>query len=96
MGKYRTKTIQADLGIFSKYSDINRHMQAYSEACRTKAFPNPGIFRTLVYSEPGYGQKPWFIQNLGTFRILLYSEPEAYSEPWEIPMMEHIVKIVNG
>ena len=86
MGKYKTKTIRADLGILTHipaYSDISthiqpdiiRHIQAYSEPCVT-----------LTYSEPWQIHNQMRIQNLGIFGNLAYSEPwylktPAYSEP---------------
>ena len=57
MRKCKTKSVQADLGIFT-------HIQTYSELCVTLAYSeseaysepwyiqNPDIFRTLVYSKP--------------------------------------------
>ena len=70
MGKYKTKTIRADLGILTHipaYSDISthiqpdiiRHIQAYSEPCVT-----------LTYSEPWQIQNQTHIQNLGILRNL--------------------------
>ena len=76
IGKYKAKAIHADLGIFthiSTYSDISRHVQAYSGILRT--------LLTLKYS------KSWFIQNLdkfrarGIFRTLVYSEPSHIQNP---------------
>ena len=61
------------------YSDKLKHKQvypqAYSEPC------NPGIFRTLVYSEPAACSEPWYIQNPGVFRILVCSEPWYIQNP---------------
>ena len=74
MGKYKTKAIQVDLGIF-------RHIQTYA-ARHIQAYSKP--FLSLTYSDP------WHIQNLdkfrtrGIFRTLESSEPEAYSEPWGV------------
>ena len=70
MGKYKTKAIQADLGILTHipaYSDISRHIQrdiirhiqVYSESCVT-----------LTYSEPWQIQNQTHIQNLGILRNL--------------------------
>ena len=80
MGKYKAKSIQADLGIFTHitaYSDISRHIQVYSEPCVT-----------LTYSEPCQIQNQTRFENPGkfrtrrVFRTLVYSEPWLYSEPW--------------
>ena len=51
MGKYKTKAIQADLGIFmniSAYPGIfsRTNLDIFRTLC------NPDIFRTMVYSEP--------------------------------------------
>ena len=82
MGKYKTKTIRADLGILTHipaYSDISTHIQpdiirhAYSGIFRTLC--NPDIFRTLANSEPDA------YQNLGIFRNLAYSEPWFVQNP---------------
>ena len=73
MGKYKTKAIQANLGIFT-------HIPAYSDISDIfKYIQNPGkfrtrrVFRTLVYSET------WLTQDPGLFKNLAYSEPETYS-----------------
>ena len=84
MGKCKIKGIQADSEIFthlSTYSDISRHnqtysgiIQAYSESCVTLTYSehwyiqNPGIFRTLVCSEPETYSEFQAIQNPGIFR----------------------------
>ena len=79
MGKYKTKTIQADLGIFRHIQAYSaRHNQAYSAIFRTLC--NPDMFRTLANSEPDAYSEPWQIHNqmriqgLGIFRNLAYSE----------------------
>ena len=81
MGKCKTKTIQADLGIFthimaySRIFRLSRHIQAHSGIFRNYSgifwtLCNPGIFRTLLY------WASWHIQN--------QNMSEAYSEPWYI------------
>ena len=83
------------------YSDIIKHIQAYSgiiraysEPCVTLAylelwyFQNPGISKTLVHSEPQTYSESWAIQNPGIFR----SEREAYSEIYQISTMERFEK----
>ena len=90
MGKCKTKTIQADLGIFTllwhihAYSDcpdIFRHIQAYSGTIQ--AYSEPCV--TLGYSELCYIEHPGIfktricqrhIQNPGTSTIVAHSEPE--------------------
>ena len=57
MKKCKANAIQADLGIFYRYSDILRHRKGYSGIIQAysgifRNLCNPGIFRTLVYSEP--------------------------------------------
>ena len=59
-----------------------RIIQAYFEYC------NPGIIRTLVYSESRHIQNQWHIQNPGLFRTLGYSEPKVYSGPCQTSTME--------
>ena len=64
MGKWKTKAIQIDLGItrHSHMQKLSRHIQAYSKPYVTLAYlelwyiQNPGIFITLVYSEPQFFQ----------------------------------------
>ena len=84
MGKYKTNTIQLDLGIFTHIPassniyrhiqpDIVRHIQAYSENCLT-----------LIHSEPGQIEKQKHIQNLDIFRTM------ACSKPWHIQNQRHI------
>ena len=50
MGKYKTKTIQTDLGTFRHNWAYPGIIQAYSDIF--KSLCNAGIFRTVVYSEP--------------------------------------------
>ena len=84
MGKYITKAIQADSGIFEHIaaysdrsrdiqSDIIRHTKAYSEPCAS-----------LTYSEPWQIQNHRHIQDLGIFRTLVCSEP------WHVQNQRHI------
>ena len=84
MGKYKTKTIRADLGILTHipaYSDISthiqpdiiRHIQAYSEPCVT-----------LTYSEPWQIQNQTRIQNPGKFITRHVFRTLVYSETWLI------------
>ena len=78
MEKYKTKIIQADLGIFTHipaYSDIFKHKHTY-----------PGIIRT--YSEPSVTLaylEPWYIGNTSIFRTRSIFRTVAYSESWCIP-----------
>ena len=84
MGKCKTKTIQADSGIFMQhiqaYSDIFRHNQAYSRVIKT--YSEPCV--TLAYSEFWYIQNPGMFKARGIFRTLLY--PKL----WHIPNQKHI------
>ena len=65
-GKCKTKTIQADLGIFTHipvYSDIFRNWSGiFWTLC------SPCIFTTLIYLESWHIYKQWNIQNTGIFR----------------------------
>ena len=73
MGKYKTKAIQADLGIFTHipaYSDISGIFKYIQNSGK---FRTRRIFRTFVYSET------WLNQDPGLFKNLAYSEPETYS-----------------
>ena len=93
MGKYKTKAIQADLGIFRHNQTYSGIIQIYSESCVVLAYSEPsyiqnsgifrirGILRTLAYSKTWHIQNRTHIQNPGIFRTLAYSKPEAYSEP---------------
>ena len=99
MEKYKTKIIQADLGIFTHihaYSDIFKHKQTYPGIITTysdmfRTLCNPGIFRTLVYCEYQYIQNQKHIQNRGIFRVLVYSRN---SRP-VVFLGEGILKIYN-
>ena len=88
MGKYKTKAIQADLGIFRHIQAYSaRHNQAYSEPCVTLTCSEPwqihnqmriqglGIFRNLAYSELWFVQNPGIFRTRGIFMALIYSEP---------------------
>ena len=90
MGKYKTKTIRADLGILTHipaYSDISthiqpdiiRHIQAYSEPCVTLAYSEPWQIQNQTHIRTLVYSETWLIQNPGLFKTLTYSEPEAYS-----------------
>ena len=84
------------------YACIFTHSGVIQEYLGTFWSPsNPGIFRTLTYSEPWYipnsgifqtqvYSELWIIQNLGLFRTLTYSEPDRYSEPWHIQNHNHL------
>ena len=75
MEKYKTKAIQADLGIFRHIQAYSaRHNQEYSDIFRTLC--NPEIFRTLTRI-----QNPGKFRTRRVFRILANSELDAYSEP---------------
>ena len=80
-GKYKTKAIQADLGIFTHipaYSDISTHIQP-DIIRHIHAYSEPSV--TLTYSEPWQIQNQTGIQNPGefktrrVFRTLVYLEP---------------------
>ena len=101
MGKYKAKSIQADLGIFTHitaYSDISRHIQVYSEPCVTLTYSEPDAYR-----EPWQIQNQTRIQNLGIFRTLALFRTLVCSKPWHIlnqrhvngPTPEHFSEIVN-
>ena len=88
MGKYITKAIQADFGIFEHIaacsdrsrdiqSDIIRHIQNPVQAWHIQnpgKFRTRGIFRTLVYSEPWHVQNQRHIQDPDIFRTQTYLE----------------------
>ena len=74
MKKFKTKAIQTDEGIFTHilaYSNIFKHKQRIG-IFRTLC--NPGIFRTLAYTEQKAYSESWYIENRGIFRTLVYSE----------------------
>ena len=81
MGKCKTKTIQADLGIFthimaySRIFRLSRHIQAHSGIFRNYSgifwtLCNPGIFRTLLYWASWHTSKPEYVR--GIFRTLVH------------------------
>ena len=85
MGKYKTKAIQVDLGIFRHIQAYAaRHIQAYSKPFLSLHIQTPGIFRTLTNSEPEAYSEPWFIQNPGIFRTRGIFRSLVYSEPWGV------------
>ena len=61
MGTFKTKAIQADLGIFT-------HIPAYSSIFIIRLIQE--LFRHIQNFV-----KPWHVQNPGMFRTLAYSEP---------------------
>ena len=80
MGKYKTKAIQASLGIFMHIWAYSGNIQPYSEPCVTLAYSEYWynqnseifkiryIFRTLVHPKLWYIQNQRHIQNPGLFR----------------------------
>ena len=92
MRKYKTKAIQADLGVFTHilassdisrhiHPDVIRHIQAYSE---------PWVM--LTFSEPWYIQNPDKFRTTGIFRTtLVYSEPDSNSEHSELSSLTFLV-----
>ena len=78
-----SRQIQAYSCIFrhiQAYSNISRHNQAHSGIFCTLC--NPGIFRTLSYSEFWHIQNQRHIQNPTVSKSLAHSELETYSECW--------------
>ena len=87
-------------GIIRHIQELFRHIQAYSEPCislaqnhntsRTltylfqKHIQNPGIFTTLIYSEP------WYIENAGIFKI------RGILITLSTSTMKRFAKVVNG
>ena len=84
MGKYKTKAIQADLGMFMHNQAYSGIIQAYTDAQRTLC--NPGTFRTLALSKLAACSEPWYIQNPNPG---LFRNP-VYPEPWLIQNQRHI------
>ena len=75
ISKIKEHNIQVDLDIFwhiLAYSDILRYKQAYIETIQAyrnilRTLCNPGIFRTLVYSEREAYSEPIHTENPGMF-----------------------------
>ena len=81
MGKYKTKAIQADFGIFTHipaYSDISRHIQP-DIIRHIEAYSKPCV--TLTYSEPWHIQNQRHIHDPDIFRTQTYLEPEYIQNP---------------
>ena len=74
MGKYKTKAIQTDLGIFRHNQTYPEIIQANSEPCVTLIYLKLWYTRTLTYSEPEAYSEPWHIHNAGIIKTLLYLE----------------------
>ena len=95
---YKTKAIQANLGIFMHilaYWSIFRHIQAWSGIFRNysgifKTLGKPLIFRTQEYSEPEGYPESWNNENSGIFRTRRHIQNPGifrtliYPEPWYI------------
>ena len=64
--------------MFTHIQAYNKHIQATEGSVQPWHISNPGIFRTIAYSEASY------IQNSCLFKILVYSEP------WRIQNLRHI------
>ena len=73
MGKCKIKVIETDLGTFKHNQAYAGIIQAYPGIFKT--LYNPGIFRTVLYSESWYVENQKHIQNPGIFTSLVYSEP---------------------
>ena len=82
MGLCKTKATQTDLGIFRHNQTYPGIIQGYSGIFKT--LRNPGIFRTVVYSESSHIQNQKHIQKLSIFTSLVYSER------WHIQNPRHI------
>ena len=102
MGKCKIKVIEIDLGTFKHNQAYPGIIQAYPGIFKTLC--NPGIFRTVLYSESWYVENQKHIQNPGIFTSLVYSEPrifrtlaysksEAYSEPCQTCTMNYFGKL---
>ena len=89
MGKQKTKAIQTDLSTF-------RHNQAYPGIIQvTMEYLEPGISRTLTWSEPEAYSEPWHIHNPAIFRALGYSKSEIYSGTCQTSSMGAFCKNYN-
>ena len=104
MGKCKTKAIETDLGTFMHNQAYPRIIQVYSGIFRTLC--DPGILKTVVYSEPWHIQNQKHIQNPGMFTTLVYSEPmyiqnagifkiRGIFELCQTSTMKRFAKIVN-
>ena len=76
MGKCKTKAIQTDLGTFRHNQAYPGIIQAYSGIFKTLC--NPGIFRTVAYSETPYIQNVGILKLRGIFRTLSNIYDEAF------------------
>ena len=72
MSKCNTKAIRRDLSTLSHNQAYPGIIQAYSGIFKTLC--NPGISRTLTYSEPEAYSVSWHIQTPAIFRTATYSE----------------------
>ena len=77
------------------YSHLFRYNQVYSGIFQSysgifRTLYNPGIFRTLAYSELEACSEPWRIQNPGVLTTL------EYSEPCQTSSMKRFANIING
>ena len=95
MGKYKRKTIRADLGILTHipaYSDISRHIQpdiirhiqAYSEPCVTLTYSEPWQIQNQTHIRTLVYSETWLIQNPGIFRTRGIFMTLIYSQPRHI------------
>ena len=86
MGKYKTKVIQANLGILT-------HIPTYSEPCVTLRYSEPlqiqnqmriqnlSRFRALVCSKPWHILNQRYIDDPDIFRTQTYLEPKYIQSP---------------
>ena len=101
MKKFKTKAIQADEGIFTHilaYPNVFKHKQSVAIVI---TLCNPGIFRTLAYTEQKAYSQSWYIENRGIFRALVYSEAWhiqnlAHSKPCQTSTIERFRKNSQG
>ena len=83
-GKYKTKAIQADLGIFTHipaYSDISGIFKYIQNSGK---FRTRRVFRTMANSEPDAYSEPSYMQKPGLIRTLVCSKI------WHIQNQRHI------
>ena len=78
MGECKTKAIQTDSGTFRHNQAYPGIIQAYSGIFKTLC--NPGIFRTVAYSEPPHIQNVGILKLRGIFRTLSNIYDEAFCE----------------